>query len=349
MGQKLPTLSLAPMQDVSTLPLWQVMHRRGGPDIYVTEYFRVHPDSHPSREILRSITDSHTGKPVIAQMIGNNPAELARTAIEIQDQADCAGIDMNLGCPAPQVCGKRAGGALLRDLPLIREIAETLRPVVQGKLTMKTRVGFENENEFDELLELFANLPIDGLAIHGRTVRERYRSDVHTEEIKRAVESLPYPVTANGSMVCVQSALSMKEKTGASGLMIGRGAIRNPWIFRQIRASLEGHSPFLPTLIDLKVYITELYETVADTAQKYNDRGHVQRMKKFMNYIASGISGGEFTHDIRRVSTPEEFWQVCDRHLDSGEIMEAKPESDGKVFCGFETLVQSNSQKCFAK
>lgn len=328
------------MQDVSVLPLWQAMHRRGGPDVYVTEYFRVHADSHPSKEILRSISHVETGKPVIAQMIGNDPVELARTAIELQEQSECSGIDINLGCPAPQVCGKKAGGALLRDLDLIRQIAEELRPVVKGSFTMKTRLGFETESEFDDLLKLFARLPLDGLAIHGRTVRERYQSDVHTDEIACAVARLPFPVTANGSIVCVQSALSMLKKTKAAGLMIGRGAIRNPWIFEQIKDALEDKVPFQPHLSDLKIYVQELYEGIAATSLKYSHKGHVQRMKKFMNYIASGISGGEFTHEIRRASTPEDFWKICDAHLSSDELLDAAPHSDGRVFCGFEALIE---------
>ncbi len=326
------------MQDVSTLPLWKVMHRRGGPDVYVTEYFRVHVDSHPSREILRSITDSHTGKPVIAQMIGNEPAELARTAKELQERSDCAGIDVNLGCPAPRICGKKSGGALLLDLDLIREIAETLRPVVKGSLTLKTRVGFESEQEFDSLLALFKSLPIDGLAIHGRTVMERYQSEVHTEEIARAVKELPFPVAANGSIVSVRSALSMLERTHAAGLMIGRGAIRNPWIYDQIRQALAGEKVFQPELTDLRDYVSDLYEAVAVESQKFHEKGHVTRMKKFMNYISSGISDGEFTNEIRRVVTPAEFDAVCERHLDSDELMPVDPKSDGRLFCGFEAL-----------
>jgi len=328
------------MQDVSTLPLWRVMNQRGGPDIYVTEYFRVHSESHPSKEILRSITESKTGKPVIAQMIGNEPAELARTAIELQEKSDCTGIDMNLGCPAPRICGKKSGGALLNDLPLIQKIAGALRPVVKGTLTFKTRIGFETEREFRGLLKLFADLPLDGLAIHGRTVQERYQSDVHTDEIAQAVAELPYPVTANGSVVSVRSALAMLQKTNAAGLMIGRGAIRNPWLFDQIRDALAGKPQFQPTLADLKTYITDLYEAIAGTVINFHEKGHVQRMKKFMNYIGSGISNGEFIDQIRRTTTPEEFWSVCDQHLDSDKLMPINPSDDGKLFCGFGVLTE---------
>ncbi|MEO0416029.1 MAG: tRNA-dihydrouridine synthase family protein, partial [Verrucomicrobiota bacterium] len=258
----LPKLSLAPMQDVSTLPLWRSMARRGAPDLWVTEYFRVHQHSKPNPTILRSITHNDTGIPVIAQMIGNTPEYLVKMVHDLQEKSDCVGIDVNLGCPAPRVCGKNSGGALLLNHALIREIAETLRPVVTGTLTFKTRVGFESEAEFDALLELFAELPLDGLAIHGRTVREKYQSEVHTDEIASAVKRLPYPVTANGSIVCNQTARSMVEKTGAAGLMVGRGAIRNPWIYQQIRQELEGQPIFRPTLLDVKDYLFDLYAEI---------------------------------------------------------------------------------------
>src|SRR5690606_19891910 len=144
------------------------------------------------------IRELETEKPVIAQMIGNDPEHLVRAAKEIQRLAPCAGIDINLGCPAPTVCGKEAGGALLRNHERVRRIALEVRPVVKGLFTMKTRIGFDSATEFDSLMELFSSLPLDRLAIHGRTVRERYQSDVHTAEIASAVAALPYPVVANG-------------------------------------------------------------------------------------------------------------------------------------------------------
>src|SRR3954447_9811916 len=97
-----PMLALAPMQDVTDLPFWRLMARYGGADLYYTEYFRVHADSRLEKPILRSITENPTGKPVIAQMIGNDIPSLVRTARELQEHA-IAAVDLNLGCPAPVV------------------------------------------------------------------------------------------------------------------------------------------------------------------------------------------------------------------------------------------------------
>lgn len=327
------------MQDVSVLPLWSCLERRGGPDVYVTEYFRVHRDSVPEKTILRSIRQGPAGKPVIAQMIGNEPEHLVRTARLIQDATDCAGIDVNLGCPAPKVCGKQAGGALLKDHDLIRRIAMELRPVVSGRLTLKTRVGFDSPNEFDALLELFAALPIDGLAIHGRTVRERYQSPVHTDCIARAVEQLPFPVTANGSIISVDTGLAVLEKTNAAGLMIGRGGIRDPWIFEAIRKALRGECTAETTLRDVHEYILELSDEIAGEGTFDNETQLVHRMKKFTNYIASGIHEGALNHSLRRSSTLAEFRSICREHLDSDELFPIEPHDDGKLFCGFRELI----------
>jgi len=334
-------LLLAPMQEVSTLALWRTMARHGGgPDVFVTEYFRVHANARPDARILRSVTDDSLGKPVIAQMIGNNPKQIAEMAKCLED-AGAAGIDLNLGCPAPVVCGKKAGGALLRDPALVREIVETLRPVVRGTLSLKTRVGFESPEEFPVLLDLFADLPIDALAIHGRTVKERYQSEVHVEEIAAAVDRLDCPVYANGSVVSVASAEGMLRKTGAAGLMVGRGAIRNPWLFSQIRSSGTGSAR--PGLRDLHAYVAMLYEEVAASGPSRASRSlceaaHVHRMKKFMNYIASGIGEGRFQHEIRRASTGAEFWKICDRFLLTDAPLPGEPTADGRLFCGFESL-----------
>lgn len=320
------------------LPLWRCLERRGGPDLYVTEYFRVHRDSHPEKLILRSIHEMSGAKPVIAQMIGNDPEHLVRTTRLIQDASDCAGIDLNLGCPAPKVCGKLAGGALLRDRDLIHRIVDQLRPVVRGTLTLKTRIGFESPDEFAELLELFGSLPIDGLAIHGRTVREKYQTPIHPDCIAKAVEVLPYPVTANGNIVSVATALAMHGKTGAAGLMIGRGGIRNPWLFAQVKAALSGSTVPCPSLRDLNDYLLELQDEIEAEGEFENETQVINRLKKFTNYISSGIAEGAFNQALRRATNKAEFRELCSRYLESDDPFPTNPTDDGKLFCGFQEL-----------
>src|SRR5437870_5378653 len=148
-------LALAPMQDVTDLPFWRLMARYGGADVYWTESFRVHAESHLDRYILQSITENPTGRPVVAQMIGNDVPALVRTAKELQ-QHPVAAIDLNLGCPAPVVYRKCAGGGLLRDPDRVDRILGALREAIAIPFTVKTRIGFDDTAVFDDLLPIFA-------------------------------------------------------------------------------------------------------------------------------------------------------------------------------------------------
>jgi tRNA-dihydrouridine synthase B len=173
-----PVLALAPMQDVTDWAFWKLMDRYGGADIYYTEYFRVYSTSRLDRKILESINLSTTGRPIIAQMIGNDIPSLVRTARELQ-QLPIVAVDLNLGCPAPVVYKKCAGGGLLRDPSRVDAILGALRDAVKIKFTVKTRLGFDSSDVFEELLPIFSKHSLDLLTVHGRTVKEMYRSKVH--------------------------------------------------------------------------------------------------------------------------------------------------------------------------
>jgi len=309
-----PLLALAPMQDITDLPFWSFISRFGGPDVYYTEYFRVHTTSHLERDILRSVTENPTGRPVIAQMIGNDIPSLLRTAAELQKHP-IAGVDLNLGCPAPVVYRKCAGGGLLREPERVDSILGALRASISAvKFTVKTRLGFDSPANFDKFLAIFEKHRPDLLTVHGRTVREMYGPVVHYDLIAKAAGSLPFPVLANGNVDSPESALRVLRETGARGLMIGRGAIRNPWVFDQIRQAFRGLPIFRPRAADLLQYIGELYEAVKPPNLRVD--AHVQKMKKYMNFIAVGVdSEGRFLHEIRRVTTEPEFFATCERFL----------------------------------
>jgi tRNA-dihydrouridine synthase B len=310
-----PVLVLAPMQDVTDGPFWRVMTRYGGPDVYYTEYFRVHADSRPERHILAAIEENAAGaqRPVIAQMIGQDIPALVRTAEALQKRA-IAGIDLNLGCPAPIVCRKEAGGGLLRNLPKVDSILRELRAAVHRHFTVKTRIGFDKPEEFPALLDLFRGHAIDALTVHGRTVREMYGPVVHYDAIAQAARLMPCPVFANGNVRDVESARRITELTGAAGLMIGRGAIRNPWIFQQIRDAYEGLEPFVPTRVDLRAYIEVLHRETCVSAMSEN--GQVGKMKKYLGHIAPGLGGDDaFWRELRPALTLRDLFAVCDRHL----------------------------------
>jgi tRNA-dihydrouridine synthase len=318
-----PLLALAPMQDVTDLPFLRVMQAYGGADVYWTEYFRVLPHSRLEPGILATITRNPTGQPIVAQMIGNDVPALVRTARELE-QYPIAAVDLNLGCPMPVVYKKCAGGGLLRDLDRIDTILGALRDAVKGQFTVKTRIGFDDPAVFDELLPIFAKHSLDLLTVHGRTVKELYRSAVHYDFIARAVQAMPCPVMANGNVYSAEKAQAVLELTGARGLMIGRGAIRNPWLFRQIREHRRGGPIFQPTGRDVLDYIGTLYDAVCPAGVR--EVSQVHKMKKYLCFIGLGVEpSGAFLHEIRRVSTRADFFRICAEHLAHDNPMPLEP------------------------
>jgi len=318
-----PVLALAPMQGVTDLPFLKLIAAYGGADVYVTEYFRVYATSRLDKHILRSVTENPTGRPVIAQMIGNDIAALVRTARELQ-QYPVAAVDLNLGCPAPVVYRKGAGGGLLREPKRVDAILGALRDAVSIPFTVKTRIGFDSSEVFSELLPIFAKHSLDLLTVHARTVKEMYRSEVHYDFIARAVAELPCPILANGNVYSAHKAAEVLRITGARGLMIGRGAIRNPWLFRQIREHQRGEAIFVPRGTEVLAYVRALYEAVCSPAAR--ESAQVQKMKKYMNYLGVGVEPtGQFLHQIRRVTTTADLFRVCRQFLDHDRPMPLEP------------------------
>jgi tRNA-dihydrouridine synthase B len=316
-----PLLALAPMQEVTDGAFWTLIHQYGGADVYWTEYFRVHADSTPERWILDSIRENSTGRPIVAQMIGNDVPALVRTAKALQ-QLPIAAVDLNLGCPAPIVYRKCAGGGLLREPQRIDAILGALRDAVQIKFTVKTRLGFASREEFDQLLPLFARHSLDALTVHARTVAQMYRPPVHYDLIRQASEAMRCPVIANGDVHSAVQAQELLVRTGSRGLMIGRGAIRSPWLFNQIRQQLRGEIVTLPTGREVWTYIRALWDSQAclDKPEKVQ----CDRMKKFLNYLGEGVPA-PFLNQIRRAQSAAEFHRICAEFLDHEQPMPLEP------------------------
>lgn len=324
----LPFTALAPMQDVTDLPFMRVMAHYGAPDYFFTEFFRVHAQSRPEKHILRSIVENRTGRPVFAQLIGEDVAHMVRTVKELL-KLPIAGIDLNMGCPAPKIYKKNVGGGLLRDPAKLDSLLGALRDAVPGLFTVKMRIGFDSTESYERILGLINKHGIDLLSVHGRTVKEGYRSEVHYDFIGTAVRTVRCPVLANGNITSAPKAAAVLKETGAAGVMIGRHAIRNPWIFRQTRERLavgsvsrptaagQETSPpeiFQPTFADVREYIARLYHETQ--TPDIPESAHVAKMKKYLNFVGQSVDAeGRFLHEMRRAMTKAELFAVCDQHL----------------------------------
>jgi nifR3 family TIM-barrel protein len=308
-----PLTALAPMQDVTDLPFMRVAAHYGAPDYFFTEFFRVHGQSRPEKHILRSITENKTGRPVFAQLIGEHVPDMVRTVKELLHYP-IAGIDLNMGCPAPKIYKKNVGGGLLRDPAKVDELIGALRDAVPGLFTVKMRIGFETTDNYDPILALVNKHSVDLLSVHGRTVNEGYRSDVHYDFIGHAARTVRCPVLANGNIASAEKAAAVLKETGAAGVMIGRHAIRNPWIFRQIREKFAGQIATPVTLAEVREYIERLYRETQQPGVP--EAAHVAKMKKYLNFVGQSVDAeSSFLHDMRRAMTETDLFSVCDRHL----------------------------------
>jgi tRNA-dihydrouridine synthase B len=305
--------ALAPMQDVTDLPFMRAIAHYGSPDYFFTEYFRVYPDSRLNKHTLRSITENETGRPIFAQLIGESVPDLVRAAKELS-QYDIAGVDLNMGCPAPRIYRKNVGGGLLRDPAQVNRILSEMRNAISGLFTVKMRIGFADTSTFEPILDLIDRHHIDLLSLHGRTVKEGYHSVVHYDFIAQAVQRVNCPVLANGNVTSAATTATVLAQTGAAGVMVGRSAIRNPWIFKQIRQYLTHQPLSVPTLADVRHYIDLLHQTT--TASTVPERSRVNFLKKYLNFIGQSVdTEGGFLSAMRRAQTETELFGICDRYL----------------------------------
>ncbi|MFL9454192.1 tRNA-dihydrouridine synthase family protein [Tolypothrix bouteillei VB521301_2] len=310
----LPLTALAPMQDVTNLWFMKVIAHYGSPDYFFTEYFRVNETSRLNPNILSAITENDTLRPVFAQILGESIPDLVRTARELC-KYNVAGIDLNMGCPAPRIYRKNVGGGLLLLPEKVDRILGELRQVVNDRpLTVKMRVGFENTDTFDKILYLIDRHNIDLLSLHGRTVKDMYHGVVRYDLIAEAVKRVRCPVLANGNINSATAALEVLSQTGAAGVMVGRWAIGNPWIFHQIRQALQSEAIAPVPLAEVRNYIDHLWRT--PTVATIPMRSRLGYLKMYLNYIALSVdTNGHFLRQMRQTSTEAELFNLCDNVL----------------------------------
>ncbi len=282
-------LALAPMQDVTDLAFMRTLSRIGSlPDVLVTPYFRSTTTTCALGEAnLRAIRENETGLPIWAQLAGSDAAALVRDARALM-QEPIAGIDLNAGCPSPLVNRHGAGAGLLREPENFSAVLHALREELPaGRFSVKCRLGWAEEEEFPALLERIAAAAPDMLTLHARTRRGLYNPwAMHPEYVEQAVAALSCPVLANGDVETVEQARVWVASSGAAGVMIGRGAVRNPYIFRQLRGGAA------PRAAEMKNYYAILMEETGRLLTRRTEKGHCNRMKKYLAF-----SYGDFTEE----------------------------------------------------
>ena len=301
-------LVLAPMQDVTDLAFMRTLQRiHSLPDAFITAYFRSTTTTCALAEHnLRCIDENETGIPVLAQLAGSEAAALVRDADMLINRPGVAGINLNAGCPSPLVNRHGAGAGLLRDLPRFLHIMRDLRACVPaGPFSVKCRLGWEHaESEFPEILECLGSASPDEVGIHARTRRQLYGGAPDFSYVSTAVTSLPCPVLANGDLNTPEQATECLATTGATGLMLGRGAVRNPYLFRQLRG---GPAPTREEMAEYYCILAE--ETGRVLLHKRTEKGHCNRMKKYLAFCYPDFTP-EQEYRLRRCTQVAEMLRI---------------------------------------
>ncbi|MEP0201699.1 MAG: tRNA-dihydrouridine synthase [Halioglobus sp.] len=240
-------LMLAPMEGVIDHTMRELLSELGGMDRCVTEFVRVSENLLPARVFRRLCPEldsggsTTSGVPVYLQLLGGKPVPMAENAARAAELG-APGIDLNFGCPAKTVNRSDGGSIILRDPQRVHDITAAVRSAVPVDIpvTVKIRLGFEDQSTFLDVVEGVAEAGATELTIHARTKKQGYRAPAYWEEIARARDTVSLPIIANGEIWSPGDALRCRRVSQCEDLMLGRGALCRPDLPRLVRAALEG-------------------------------------------------------------------------------------------------------------
>lgn len=269
-----------------------------------------------------------------AQLIGSNPAMMAASAQKLCELRRFDAIEINMGCPARKVVGSGNGAALLRTPEKAVEIMRAVRECSWLPVRLKLRLGWdEGSITAPELTREAEALGFECVTVHGRTREQRYAGAVDADAIRGIVESVRIPVYANGGVTCARDALTFLERTRAHGVSIGRAALKQPWIFEDIRRLRTGEAPREHDAVERVEVLLRLARL---SCLHRPERVAVCEMRKFASWLLPGLTGAEEVLErLNRAFTLEDFNRLMEGYLDAllraGDVRihpELRPRTD---------------------
>ena len=305
-------LVLAPMAGVTNLP-FRLVAREAGAGLVFTETVSARGLVSGGEKSWRLVESSPREEPLAFQLFGSDPATLAE-ATRMLAERGARLVDLNMGCPVKKFLKHRAGACLLRDPPGVAPLVRAMRAALpDGALSVKLRLGWDAHSiTAPEVARIAEAEGVDFIAVHGRTRAQLYTGHADRVRIADVVAAVSVPVFANGDVTEPNHALEMLRQTGAAGVMIGRGAMQNPWIFSQI-AELAGGRPVVrPSAAERERLVDRHLDLMIEYfGPRRDDRSTVHMLKKYLCAYSTGLAGAsEFRERINRSSRLESV--LCD-------------------------------------
>jgi tRNA-dihydrouridine synthase B len=303
-----PPLWLAPMAGVTDRDFRLIVRRIGGVGVVSMEFISSKAIVNGNKKTRELMYFSEEERPLAIQIYGSDPVAMREAAAVVQELgADIC--DINMGCPANKVLKGCAGAALMGDPKLAETIIRTVRDAISIPLTVKFRLGLDDgRRNYLELGRICEANGVQAVAMHARTARQMFTGEADWSHLARLKETLSIPVIGNGDVREPEDALRLLAATGCDGVMVGRGATRNPWIFRQIAArmgGLAGTGVTEPTLEERRDLVLGHFRMVAEREPSVYA---LHKLRKFTGWYTHGLPNGRrLRQDINQIPDVESF------------------------------------------
>ena len=295
---------LAPMAGITDMP-FRILCKEKGCGLVYTEMVSSKGIFYKDKKTKKIMEIEEKERPVAVQLFGSDPQILGEIAREVSNEADI--IDINMGCPAPKVVKNNEGSRLLLNLELIDEITKSVVKNSKVPVTIKIRKGWDdNHVTAIEVAKIAEKNGISAITVHGRTREQFFSGDIDYDIIKKVKEAVNIPVIGNGNIIDGQSARMMFEKTNCDGIMIGRAAQGNPWVFEQIIEFLENDKEVQkPSIEEIKEMILRHLKMLKDYK---NEKVAILEMRKNIAcYIKGMPNSSSIRSDIFKINDYEEL------------------------------------------